>query len=63
MDAGAQGNYKARCIARRMGRARDMVFELEMVDPYPWRIVDAFLKALPGYSPTERMTDKVRKMA
>jgi len=63
MDVGSSGSYKARCIARRLGRARDMVFELEMSDPYPWRIVDGFLKALPGYTPTERLTDRVRKMA
>jgi hypothetical protein len=63
MDCGSQGSYKARAIARRLGRARDMVFELEMTDPYPWRIVDAYLKALPGYEPTERLTDRIRKMA
>jgi hypothetical protein len=63
MDCGAPGNYKARVLRYRLGRARDRVFEITVTDPLPWRIVDAFLKATPGYVPTERLTDRARKMA
>ena len=60
-DMGAPGNYKARVLWRRLGRSRDRVFELTVTDPVPWRIIDGFLKATPGYVPTERLTDRLRK--
>lgn len=44
-DAGQAGEYKKRVIWRRLGRARDRVFEISTSDPFPARIIDAFLKA------------------
>ncbi len=63
MDCGAPGEFKKRAIIRRLGRARDMVFEISTTDPIPWRIVDGYLKASPGYEPTQRITDRVRSAA
>jgi len=63
LDLGASGNYKARAIRRRLGRARDRVYELSITDPIPARIVDGFLKATPGYVVTERISDTIRKAA
>lgn len=61
-SAGKVGEYSQRAIWRRLGRARDRVYELVVTDPIPWRIVGAYLDADPGFKPTERMTDMYRKM-
>lgn len=42
-SAGAIGQFKHRVIWRRLGRARDRVFEVSVSDPIPWRLVDAYL--------------------
>jgi hypothetical protein len=63
IDCGAPGAYTTRAIIRRLGRSRDRIYELSTVDPIPWRLVDGFLKASPGYVPTERITDRIRKGA
>jgi len=44
-DAGAQGRFRQRVVWRRLGRSRDRVFQVEMSDPIPWRIVDAYVDA------------------
>lgn len=43
-SAGMIGQYRTRCMFRRLGRSRDRVYELTCTDPIPWRIVDAYLK-------------------
>jgi len=43
ISAGRQGAYSARAIWRRLGMARDRVFEVSVSDPIPWRIVDAYI--------------------
>jgi hypothetical protein len=43
MNLGEPGDYKYRCIARRLGRWRDRVWEIEYSDTAPFRIVDAYL--------------------
>lgn len=47
-SAGPIGQYKARVIWRRLGMARDRVFEVTVSDQIPWRIVDAYLDVIPG---------------
>lgn len=42
-SVGAQGEYQARPIWRRLGSARNRVFEIVATDPIPWRITDAYL--------------------
>jgi len=48
--AGQSGDYKARVIWRRLGRSRDRVYELNVSDPIPWRIIDAYLEVTGGTS-------------
>lgn len=60
--AGQSGQFKKRVIWRRLGRARDRVYELSCSDEFPCSVVDAYLEAT-GYSPTERIGDRLRKMA
>ena len=48
ISAGALGEYKTRCIWRRLGRSRDRVYEISVSDPSPWRIVDSYLQVAGG---------------
>jgi hypothetical protein len=43
-SAGRMGAYRTRAIWRRLGIARDRVFEIAMTDPIPWRLIDAYIK-------------------
>ena len=45
VSAGKIGEYSQRAVWRRLGRARDRVFELVCTDPVPWRIINAYLDA------------------
>jgi len=45
---GAVGRYKNRAIWRRLGMARDRIFEVSMTDPVKAVIVSANLKASSG---------------
>lgn len=44
-DAGQAGEYRKRVMWRRLGRARDRVYEVSTADPFSARIIDAYLKA------------------
>lgn len=57
-SAGPMGQYRKRVIWRRLGIARDWVFEITMTDPVPWRIVDAYIN-----DPQPRLADRVRQTA
>ena len=48
MAAGKLGGYTQRVIARRLGVARDCVFEVVVSDPIAWSLVQAFLDLEPG---------------
>jgi hypothetical protein len=50
MSAGALGAYTQRVIARRLGQARDTVFEVTVSDPVAWSLVNAWLDLEPGTS-------------
>jgi len=42
-DAGQAGEYKKRVVWRRLGRARDRVYEITVSDPVDWAIIDGYL--------------------
>ena len=48
--AGKSGDYKVRAMWRRLGRSRDRVYELNVSDPIPWRVIDAYLEVTGGTS-------------
>jgi hypothetical protein len=48
MDCGQAGNFKKRVIWRRLGSARDRVYEVAVSDAVPWRLVDCYLQISPG---------------
>jgi hypothetical protein len=62
LNFGQTGKYKTRAIQRRMGKSRDRVFEFTCTDPISWRIVNAYLKANPGYTPSPSLRANYRKM-
>ena len=43
-DCGQGGEYTKRVIWRRLGRARDRVYELSASDPVPFRIAEAYMQ-------------------
>ena len=49
-DCGQAGQFKKRAMFRRLGRARDRVYEISVTDPIPWRLVDAFIDVEVGIS-------------
>jgi len=63
LACGQAGQFKKRVIQRRLGRSRDRVYEISTTDAIPWRIVDAYLDATPGYQPVERLSRQMGKMA
>jgi hypothetical protein len=48
VSAGRLGEYKARAIWRRLGSARDRVFEVAFSEPIPLRMLNAYLEIRPG---------------
>lgn len=63
VDCGQLGKYKTRAIWRRLGSSRDRVYEATMSDPIPWRIVNAYLDASPGFPvPQERLPKSIAKI-
>ena len=50
MHAGRLGAYTQRVLARRLGVARDTVFEVTVSDPVAWSLVGAWLDLEPGTS-------------
>src|ERR1700685_522054 len=61
MDGGQAGEFARRLLVRRMGRARSVVFEVSTTDPFPARIVDAYLDA-PGMEKQRRLPLKLAQM-
>lgn len=62
LDCGAAGEYSQRVVKRRIGRARNWVFEVVDSDPVPSRFVEAYIKAT-NFTPTERLTKQIGKGA
>ena len=61
VDCGQAGNYLTRAVFRRLGRARDMVFEVSCSDPIPWRFTDAFVNPQP--TPKKRLVHTIGEVA
>ena len=47
-SCGQAGKYHTRVRWLRLGRARDLIFEISGSDPFPYRIVDGYLQEIPG---------------
>ena len=61
LGCGKQGDFTYRAIMRRMGIARDMVFELSGTTPV--KIIDAYVNTTPPvFQPTERLAHQLAKV-
>ena len=49
-SAGKVGEFRRRVLWRKLGYARDRVFQVTVSDPIPWRLVDAYLTLRAGAS-------------
>ena len=63
VSVGSIGQFSLRCMWRRLGRARDRVYRITCTDVVPYRIVDAYLTAVPGFSPQQRLIDRLKQQA
>jgi hypothetical protein len=61
--SGPQQNWKTRVLWRRLGRSRDRIYQVQAQDPVPWRLIDGYLMASPGFEPTERLAKVYGKSA
>lgn len=62
LNCGQAGKYKARAITHRLGRSRDRVYEISVVDPIPWRLISDYLEAEPGFEKQERLAKTYLKV-
>lgn len=44
VGVGKAGEYRKRAMFRRLGKSRDRIYEVNVSDPIPWRLVDSFLQ-------------------
>lgn len=62
LSFGMAGEFRARAMKRILGRSRSRTFQIEITDPVPRRIVDAYLDAT-NHATTERLSAQLRKSA
>jgi hypothetical protein len=62
-SCGQAGEFLQRATFRRLGRARDMVFEVSCSDPVPWRFIDAYVNPKTQPSPRKRLTHQYAEVA
>lgn len=62
VDCGQAGDYTKRAVFRRLGRARDMVFEVSMSDPVPWRLIDGYVNPKEQPSPRKRLVHQLAEV-
>lgn len=60
---GAPGQFRTRVIWWRLGASRVRTLEVSCSEPVPFRIVDGYINAAPGFQPSERMTKQLQKVA
>ena len=59
LNCGQAGDYKTRAILRRLGQARDFVFDIVATDPIPWRLIEGYVEGTGFPQPTQRMQKQV----
>lgn len=60
-DCGQAGEFRTRVIWWRLGRSRNRVYEISCSDPVPWRIIEGYVEASPGFQKSERVAKMVAK--
>jgi hypothetical protein len=62
-DCGQAGKYLQRADFRRLGRARDIVFEVSCTDPVPWRFIDAYVNPKQAPGPRKRLASQYAEIS
>lgn len=62
LNCGQAGDYRARAILRRLGQARDFVFDIVATDPIPWRIMEGYVEGTGFPLPTQRLTKQIAQV-
>jgi hypothetical protein len=62
VSCGMAGQFRVRAIWRRLGRSRNRVYEISASDAIPWRIVDGYLTAAPGFQKVARLSKYFEQM-
>lgn len=62
IDCGQAGEYKTRVLLRRLGQARDFVFDIVATDPVPWRIIEGYIEGTGFPQPTQRLTKQIAQV-
>jgi hypothetical protein len=63
LNCGQAGNFRTRVIQRRLGQARDFVFDIVATDPIPWRIIDGFVEGTGFPGQRARLTKQMAQVA
>jgi hypothetical protein len=59
LNCGQSGDYLTRVILRRLGNARDFVFDIVATDPIPWRLIEGYVEGTGFPQPTQRMQKQI----
>ena len=59
LDCGQAGEFKKRVILRRLGQARDFVFDIVATDPVPWRLIEGYVEGTGFTQPTQRLLKQI----
>src|ERR1035437_288076 len=59
LNCGQAGDYLTRVILRRLGNARDFVFDIVATDPIPWRLIEGYVEGTGFPQPTQRMQKQI----
>lgn len=62
-DCGEAGEYTKRLMYRRLGQARDRVYEISMADPADWKVINGYLTTDNDPIPVSRLSAEMEKRA
>ena len=62
LDCGQAGEFRKRVILRRLGQARDFVFDIVATDPVPWQIIEGYVEGTGFQSPTQRYQKQIAQV-
>lgn len=62
LDCGQAGQTRVRVHSWRLGKSRGRIYRVSATDPIPWKFVDAYLEATPGFEVSERLGVQFGKM-
>lgn len=62
LNCGQVGKYSTRVIQRRLGQARDFVFDLVATDPVPWRIIEGYVEGTGFPLPKQRLQKQIAQV-